>query len=211
MKLVRRRVHMGLTVASLTAFPTIHRGAILDRQGERRMSIQTASINTAKVQGRRNLRFAAYDELRGDVDRLTSGPVKVLGNWSPGQIFRHLAIAYNASIDGFTMTFPLHLRLIGRVFRKKLLTMQMPAGFKLPPNGAAMLEPPSTATDEGAAQLRAAIERLEREPKRAKHPMFGELTREEWDRVHLTHASLHLSFLIPERAATVVGPEPGRS
>jgi hypothetical protein len=24
------------------------------------------------------------------------------------------------------------------------------------------------------------------------------LTREEWDRVHLTHASLHLSFLIPQ-------------
>ncbi len=173
-------------------------------------SVNTASINTAKVRGRRKLQFAAFDELRADLDRLSSGPVKVLGNWSPGQIFRHLALAYNGSIDGFTMTFPLHLRLIGRVFRRKLLTMQMPAGFKLPPTGAAMLEPPSTATDEGAAQLRAAIERLQREPKRAKHPMFGELTRDEWDRVHLTHASLHLSFLIPERAATVVGLEPGR-
>jgi Protein of unknown function (DUF1569) len=28
--------------------------------------------------------------------------------------------------------------------------------------------------------------------------VFGPLTREEWDRVHLTHASLHLSFLIPQ-------------
>ncbi len=170
------------------------------------MSSRTASINTAKVQGRRKLRFMNFDELRADVDRLRSGPVKVLGNWSPGQIFRHLALAYNGSIDGFTMTFPLHLRLVGRVFRKKLLTMQMPPGFKLPPNGAAMLEPPSTATDEGATQLLAAIDRLQREPKRAKHPMFGELSREEWDRVHLTHASLHLSFLIPEREATVIGP-----
>ncbi len=109
------------------------------------------------------------------------------------------------------MTFPLHLRLIAKVFRKKLLTMRMPAGFKLPPKGAAMLEPPSTATDEGAAQLRAAIEPPPcREPKTANHPMFGELTTEEWDRVHLTHASLHLSFLVPEREATVVGPETGR-
>ncbi|HET6326652.1 MAG TPA: DUF1569 domain-containing protein [Planctomycetaceae bacterium] len=174
------------------------------------MSIKSGAINTAKVQGRRKLRFATFDELVADIDRLSSGPVKVLGNWSPGQVFRHLATAYNGSIDGFTMTFPLHFRLIAKVFRKKLLTMQMPAGFKLPPKGAAMLEPPSTATDEGAAQLRAAIERLKREPKRANHPMFGELTREEWDRVHLTHASLHLSFLVPEREATVVGPETGR-
>jgi hypothetical protein len=169
------------------------------------MSITTASINTAKVRGRRKLRFTSFDELVSDVDRLSSGPVKVLGNWTPGQIFRHLALAYNGSIDGFTMTFPLHLRVIGKIFRKKLLTMQMPAGFKLPPDGAAMLGPPPTATDEGAAMLRTAIERLQRESKRAKHPLFGELTREEWDRVHLAHASLHLSFLIPERDAIVAG------
>jgi hypothetical protein len=168
-------------------------------------------INTAKVKSRRKLRFTSFDELLADVDRLSSGSVKVLGNWSPGQIFRHLARAYNGSIDGFTITFPLHLRLVAKVFRKKLLTMQMPAGFKLPRNGAATLEPPSTSTEEGAAELRAAVARLQREPRRAKHPMFGELTREEWDRVHLTHASLHLSFLIPEREATVVGSEPERS
>jgi hypothetical protein len=161
------------------------------------------SINTAKVQGRRKLRFASFEELLADVDRLSSGPVKVLGNWSPGQIFRHLAVAYNSSIDGFTMTFPLHLRLVAKVFRKKLLTMQMPAGFKLPRSGAATLEPSATSTQEGAAELRAAVARLGREPSRARHPMFGDLTREEWDRVHLTHASLHLSFLIPEREATL--------
>ncbi len=29
-----------------------------------------------------------------DADKLDTGPVKVLGNWSPGQIFKHLAIVY---------------------------------------------------------------------------------------------------------------------
>jgi hypothetical protein len=156
------------------------------------------SINTAKVEGRRQLKFASYAELLADIDRLSSGPVKTLGNWSPGQAFRHLAIAYNGSIDGFPMTFPLPFRLMAKVFRKKLLSMAMPAGFKLPAAGAKAMVPPPTATEEGAAQLRTAIARLGREPKRARHPMFGDLTREEWDRVHLTHASLHLSFLIPQ-------------
>jgi hypothetical protein len=156
------------------------------------------SINTGKVEGRRKLKFASYEELLADVDRLTSGPVKTLGNWSPGQAFRHLAIAYNGSIDGFTMTFPLPLRLMGKLFRKKLLSTPMPAGFKLPAAGAKAMVPPPTPTEEGAAELRAAIARLEREPRRAKHPVFGTITNEEWDTVHLTHASLHLSFLVPQ-------------
>jgi len=162
------------------------------------MSIEAASINTAKVAGRRKLRFASYEEMLADVDRLCSGPVKTLGNWTPGQAFRHLALAYNGSIDGFTMTFPLHLRLMGKVFKKMALSMPMPAGFKLPADGAKMLQPAPTSTEEGAAELRAAIARLEREPGRAKHPMLGNLSKEEWDKVHLIHASLHLSFLIPE-------------
>ena len=33
---------------------------------------------------------------------------------------------------------------------------------------------------------------------RAKHPMLGDLTKEEWNKVHLKHASLHMSFLVPQ-------------
>jgi Protein of unknown function (DUF1569) len=156
------------------------------------------SVDTAKVEGRRKLKFASYEELLADVDRLTSGPVKTLGNWSPGQAFRHLGRAYNGSIDGFQMTFPLPFRLMGKLFRKKLLSMAMPAGFKLPAQGAKAMVPPPTPTEEGAAELRAAIARLKQEPQRANHPMFGTLTKEDWDKVHLTHASLHLSFLVPQ-------------
>ncbi len=45
----------------------------------------------------------------------------------------------------------------------------------------------------------AAVDRLEQEPHRAVHPVFGPVKkREEWDRIHHKHASLHLSFLIPQ-------------
>jgi hypothetical protein len=50
-------------------------------------------VNTAKVDGRRKLDYASLEEVLADADRLSSGPVKVLGNWSAGQIFKHLAIA----------------------------------------------------------------------------------------------------------------------
>ncbi len=154
-------------------------------------------VNTAKVEGRRNLNYASFDEVLADADRVSSGPVKQLGNWSPGQIFRHLAIVYNGSIDGFTMTFPWYIRLLAMVFKKRLLAGPMPSGLKLPAEGAKVLIPPPTSTEEGLAELRAAIARLEKEPHRARHPVFGTFSREEWNKIHLSHASLHMSFLVP--------------
>lgn len=42
-------------------------------------------VNTAKVEGHRKLDYASLEELLTDADRLSSGPVKMLGNWSAGQ------------------------------------------------------------------------------------------------------------------------------
>jgi hypothetical protein len=154
-------------------------------------------VNTAKVTGRRQLSFQSYEELLADLERLGSGPVRQLGNWSPGQNCRHLATVYNNSIDGFTLKFPVPLRMMAKLFRKRLMSMSMPAGFKLPAKTGRSLMPPATSTEEGLAELRAAIARLQNEPRRAKHPLFGEMTHEEWDKIHLNHAALHLSFLVP--------------
>jgi hypothetical protein len=154
-------------------------------------------VNTAKVECRRQLNYTSFEELLADADRLSAGPVKALGNWSAGQVFRHLALAYSSSIDGFTVTFPWYLRLMGKIFRKKLLAGPMPAGYKLPPSGAKTLEPPPISTAEGLADLHAAVARLQQTPHRARHPMFGQVTKEQWDKIHLAHASLHMSFLVP--------------
>ena len=62
---------------------------------------------------------------------------------------------------------------------------------------AKALAPAPTSTEEGLADLHAAVARLKRESHRAKHPMFGDLSKEQWDKVHLKHANLHMSFLIP--------------
>jgi hypothetical protein len=156
------------------------------------------SVDTTKVQGRRNLNFTSLQEVLADADRLSSGPVKSLGNWSAGQVFRHLAIAFNGSIDGFTITFPWYLRLMARLFKKKLLSGAMPPGFRLSPENAEAVVPGATTTEEGLAELRAAVARLEREPRRAKSPVFGTISKEEWDQIHLKHASLHMSFLVPQ-------------
>jgi Protein of unknown function (DUF1569) len=155
-------------------------------------------VNTAKVEGRRKLDFTSLEEVVADAERLSSGPVKALGNWSAGQIFRHLAIAYNGSIDGLALTFPWYLRVMAKLFKQKLLAAPMPAGFNLRGENANAVAPGPTTTEEGLADLRAAVARLQREPHRARHPMFGEISKEEWNKIHLNHADLHMSFLVPQ-------------
>ncbi len=155
-------------------------------------------VATAKVEGRRKLDFKSLNEVVADADRLSSGAVTTLGNWSAGQIFRHLATAYNGSIDGFKATFPWPMRFMARLLKNKLINGAMPPGIKVPAQFANEVMPEPTSTEDGLAQLRAAVARLEREPKRAKHPVFGELSKEEWQKVHLMHANLHMSFLVPQ-------------
>jgi Protein of unknown function (DUF1569) len=153
------------------------------------------SVNTAKVDARRKLDYKSFDELLADADRLSSGNVKTLGNWSPGQIFQHLAIAFNGSIDGFPAGFPWIIRVMGRLFKKKLISGPMPAGLKVPKNFAKVVMPEPIATEVGLANLHAAVSRLKQSQNRAEHPVFGDISREEWDSIHLKHANLHMSFL----------------
>ena len=155
------------------------------------------AVNTAKVEGRRTVDYKSLEEVVDDAERFSAGHVKAIGNWSPGQIYRHLAIAFNGSIDGLPNAFPWYMRLMGGLLKKKLLSGPMPPGINLPAAFAKVVLPPETSTEQGLAELRAAVARLYREPNRAKHPIFGEMSTEEWNRAHLSHANLHMSYLIP--------------
>ncbi len=110
-------------------------------------------VKTAEVEGRRKLDYASFEELLADADRLGSGPVKAIGNWSAGQVFKHLATVYNGSIDGIAMTLPWHIRVMAGLFKKRLLSGPMPAGIKLPTDGEKTLMPEPTSTEAGLADL----------------------------------------------------------
>lgn len=49
-------------------------------------------------------------------------------------------------------------------------------------------------------ERRAAVERMKRESHRSPSPILAPLSREEADRVHLTHSAMHMSFLIADEA-----------
>ncbi len=152
------------------------------------------SVNTKKVPNRRSVRYASLSDLLSDAEKLAASDVSTLGNWSFGQILKHLAMSIDASIDGTGFMLPAPARWLMRLLmKKKFLTQPIPAGFKSVPQ----FIPNKTSVEEGFTLLRAAIERQQREPNRALHPAFGKLSNAEWDAFNLRHSEMHMSFVVP--------------
>lgn len=150
-------------------------------------------IKTRSVENRRMVRYQTYAELLRDAERIAdSGSVQTLGNWSVGQIFKHLADAIESSIDGSGFVLPWPVRVVfTMLMKRKYLYDSLPAGFKAPKR----VQPEPIDVQEGLAALRNAIVRVSSEGSRVMHPAFGHITREEWDQFNLRHCEMHMSFI----------------
>jgi hypothetical protein len=156
------------------------------------------SVDTKTVQGRRELDFGSLDEVLADAERLVAFPgTKILGNWPLSQLLTHLATMINGSIDGTSAKAPWFIRLVGPLLKGRVLKNKMSPGFKLPKDVEVRFFPAKTSPQEALEQLRTAVGRLQNERMTTRHPILGKLTHEEWTRLHLRHAELHLSFAIP--------------
>jgi hypothetical protein len=155
-------------------------------------------VDSKTVEGRRRLKFSSFDEVIADAEHLASSPgTRTLGNWPLGQLLTHLARTINLSIDGIDVKAPVIMRLMGPLIKRRLLKAGMPPGFNLPKDREAGAYPPVSSPREGVEMLRAAVARTSREKMTARHPVFGALTHDEWTRLHLHHAAMHLSFAVP--------------
>lgn len=159
------------------------------------MTVQTKPtvVNTKKVKGRREVRYESLDDLLEEARQFADAEqVEQLGNWSPGQIYEHLAETMNGSIDGIDFQLPKPAQwLMTLLFKRKFLYDRIPAGF---PASKSMIPDP-TSNAAGLELLQQAISRQKATPSRAPHPAFGDIGREPWIAFHLRHAEMHMSFL----------------
>jgi hypothetical protein len=159
-------------------------------------------VNTASVSGRRTLSFTTLDEFLRDAEALAAGGRRTLGNWTFGQILGHLAYAMHNSMDGFPFQAPWVLRhLVAPFVKNSALTKPLKPGVKLPKSAAEYMPSESLTVEEALANCRRAVERLGNEIPSAKHPFFGTMASEEWMALHLRHAELHMSFVVPDEVA----------
>jgi hypothetical protein len=157
------------------------------------------SVDTRDVEGRRKVRYEALDEVIVDAERLAELPHRALGNWSLGQILKHLGAAMHSCVDGPGFPVKWYLRWFGRFFKGRVTNGPFPTGFRLPRSAAARLVAQDTTTvEEGLSAFKEGMARLASDPRRVPHPVVGKLTVDEWYLFHLRHAEMHMSFLVEE-------------
>ena len=160
-------------------------------------------INTGKVVGRRELRFESVDQILDDAESMAGQETKTLGNWSEGQIYKHLAISFERSVTGSSFKPPLPIRLLAPLMKKRFLTKTMKPGFKMPEKMKPDFMPPDeVSTEDGLAALRTNIEKYKNAEVLAPNSALGKMTREETDLLHMRHAEMHLSFIVPADSAS---------
>ena len=146
-------------------------------------------------------RHVVYDSLQdflGDVRQMTLADATTVGNWSFAQILEHLARAIDASIDGFSFQSSWLVRtLVAPLLKNRLLTSPMKPGFQLPKRAASYLPEPEIDLETATSHLETAAGRLSTTNPSAAHPFLGRLSDREWLALHLRHAEMHMSFVVP--------------
>lgn len=164
----------------------------------------TTPVKTGKVTDRRKLRFNTFADLRAELDRIEAaeraGRLRRTGNWTTGQTLGHIAAWMSYPFDGFPMgRAPWFVRAFVAMRRNKYLNEGMPSGVRIPGVSGGTYGIEDMPLEEGASRLQREIARLESGVKPAHpSPVFGPLDLEDWRRLNLRHAELHLSFLHPE-------------
>lgn len=157
-------------------------------------------IDTKAVKNRPDLRFASVEEVVAYASRLAAaeraGTLVRLGNWTLGECFSHLAAFATYALDGYPpgLTPPLALKLVLRLFKRKMMNGRLPAGFRIPGAPGGTIGVVDLPTDEGLRRLEAAMLRLKGNAPIEPNPIFGPLSHGEWLTLQYRHAELHLSF-----------------
>lgn len=159
------------------------------------------AVDTGRVTERRRLRFETIAALRAELERVENaeraGTLRRSGNWTPGQVCGHLATWTAFAFSRNPLRPPWFVRLILRLRKHRYLNEGLPAGVRIPRVEGGTLGTEDVPFPDAITALRAALDRLEREAPTLPNVVFGPLTHEEWIKLNLRHAELHLSFLHP--------------
>src|SRR5262249_40035701 len=143
-------------------------------------------------------------EVVADAENLLARGYDKAGNWDLAQVCGHLAEWFRYQLDGYPRP-PLVIRpvfwlirnTVGKGMARKMMAGgRMKTGMRTIPQSV-----PTPGGDDAAAvaRLRETIARW-RAHTGPLHPspLFGGLTREQWEKGHLIHCAHHLSFLVPK-------------
>jgi hypothetical protein len=154
---------------------------------------------TARVE-RRPVRYQSLEDVLVDAEHLAVEGFRTTGNWTFGQILKHLAMGGDACFDGFgDWRAPWWARtFVAPLLRKRFLYVAMPAGIRFPDTADRLLPPERVLVEEALEHLRRSIARFENEMPNQPHPFLGRLrSRDEYLALMYRHCELHMSYVHP--------------
>ena len=162
----------------------------------------SCSVNSDKssTQAKYSPPVPAVDNIESlliELARVHSNGICTTGKWSSGQIYYHLAAAFEGAVDGLPSGYPRIVRIALRPFRWIVTRIKFPPWMPIPSAIRHKLDPPidADASDQYERLVRA-IERFSlHEGEYSSHPVLGSLTRQEWIGFHLRHCQHHLAFI----------------
>lgn len=144
-------------------------------------------------------RFGSLDDVRGRIKAISQAESRrTRKRWTIGQIYYHLAAAFEGSVRELPAGYSRTARLLARPFRFLLIRGWFPQGLPIPKAIADKLAPPPDADEqEQQTRLLAAIDAFEQHAgPLPPHPVLGPLSRDEWVGFHLRHCQLHLDQIV---------------
>jgi hypothetical protein len=144
----------------------------------------------------RQLQFNNLEAAVDDARQLLARGYVRHGNWSLGQICRHLVLVQDYAIGGYPAWMSLFapLRPLMRwLLLPKLLSVNSPRGFRT----SSIFRPPDDLDDATEVEAFAAsvVRLLDHSGSFAPHPGFGRLPPEKILEIHTAHAAHHLRHL----------------
>ena len=146
----------------------------------------------------RTLQFDGLGEAAKEAESLLASGYRRHGQWSLGQICRHLCLVQDPCMDGYPAWMSLFAPIrpvMRRTLMRKILSGDSPVGIRTAPRFA----PPDDVADRREVEaLRQSVERfLEFDEPFYPHPAFGRMDAKTFEAVHTAHAAHHLRFLSP--------------
>ena len=151
-------------------------------------------------QKRREISFSSLDEVISDIETLAGSDHETTGNHSFGKIVQHLATTNDTVVGNIIPPkLPWFMRLAMPFLKNGILNNPVEPGFNLP--NKAMQEFFWSQTDvdlkEAVENFRTSVRAYKDKGPLPVHPVFGKATEEQIDKMLLSHAAMHLSFVHP--------------
>ena len=149
---------------------------------------------------RRLLKHMTWEQVLGEVDQLHRGGYECVGKWDLSQVCDHLSIPLMEVLEGkFGFKVPWIVKLLGPtvIKRQVLKTRVIREGIRGPQRFVNVVR-----REESVAvnDFHATVGRFKgyRGPF-PRHPVFGNMTPEQWQDIQIVHACHHLGFLLPKQ------------